>query len=161
MAKTMVVAGKYIRIILSQNVAAFTCIWVLYGGLDAWSINTEIPGMTMLFLEHGNCLQDFNIKSSKGPGNTFELNPKWTRTLPLGNLDFCTSSPQQGVKCQLQYLEFFWRGGLYKYTMKNSQRQSGHLTDLSCWVEFCTSNPKQGVQCQPRYLDFLFGRGVL
>ena len=101
------------------------------------------------------------LKSVKGPGNTFELNPKWTRTLPLGNLDFCTSSPQQGVKCQLQYLEFFWRGGLYKYTMKNSQRQSGHLTDLSCWVEFCTSNPKQGVQCQPRYLDFLFGRGVL
>jgi len=26
MAKTMVVAGKYLRIILSQNLAQFTCI---------------------------------------------------------------------------------------------------------------------------------------
>ena len=24
------------------------------------------------------------LKSVKGPGNTFDLNPKWTRTLPLG-----------------------------------------------------------------------------
>jgi hypothetical protein len=34
--------------------------------------------------EHGNSLQDFNIKSVKGPGDTFDLSPKWTRTLPLG-----------------------------------------------------------------------------
>jgi hypothetical protein len=24
------------------------------------------------------------LKSIKGPGNTFDLNPKWARTLPLG-----------------------------------------------------------------------------
>jgi len=28
----MAVAGKYIRIIVSQNLAAFSCIWILYGG---------------------------------------------------------------------------------------------------------------------------------
>jgi hypothetical protein len=47
----MVAAGKYIRIILSQNLAASNCSWILYGGLDAWPINAEIPGMTLLFLE--------------------------------------------------------------------------------------------------------------
>jgi len=47
----MVVAGKYIRIILSQNLAAFSCSWILYEGLDAWPTNAEIPGMTLLFLE--------------------------------------------------------------------------------------------------------------
>ena len=52
MAKTkLVVVGQYIRIILSQNLIAFNCILILYGGLDAWSINTVIPGMTLLFLE--------------------------------------------------------------------------------------------------------------
>jgi hypothetical protein len=35
---------------------------------------------------------------------------------------FCTSSPQQGVKYQLQYLDL--GGGIYKYTMKNSKHQS-------------------------------------
>jgi hypothetical protein len=42
---------KYIRIIVRPNLVAFSCIWILYGSLDAWPINTEIPGMTMLFLE--------------------------------------------------------------------------------------------------------------
>jgi len=46
----LVVEGQYIRIILNPTVDAFSCILILYGGLDAWSINTEIPGMT-LFLE--------------------------------------------------------------------------------------------------------------
>ena len=31
----------------------FDCICILYGGLDAWPINTEIPGMTLLFVEKG------------------------------------------------------------------------------------------------------------
>jgi hypothetical protein len=35
-------------IILSPNLVAFNCIWILYGGLDAWPIHTEIPGMTLL-----------------------------------------------------------------------------------------------------------------
>ena len=38
-------------IILSPSLVAFSCIWILYGGFDAWPINTEIPGMTLLFLE--------------------------------------------------------------------------------------------------------------
>jgi hypothetical protein len=40
-------------IILSPSLVAFSCIWILYGGFDAWPINTEIPGMTLLFIEHG------------------------------------------------------------------------------------------------------------
>jgi hypothetical protein len=49
----MGVAGKYVRIILSPNLVIFSCIWILYRGLDAWPINTEIPGMTLLFVEKG------------------------------------------------------------------------------------------------------------
>jgi hypothetical protein len=45
----MVVAGKYVRIFVSPNLVAFSCIWILYGGLGAWPIHTEIPGMTLLF----------------------------------------------------------------------------------------------------------------
>ena len=47
----MVVAGKYVRIILRPNWVIFSCIGILYGGLDEWPINTEIPGMTLLFVE--------------------------------------------------------------------------------------------------------------
>jgi hypothetical protein len=39
------------------------------------------------------------LKSVKCPGNTFHLNPKWSRTLP------------SGVKYQLWYLFFFNGGG--------------------------------------------------
>jgi hypothetical protein len=31
---------------------------------------------------------------------------------------------------------------------------SGHLTDLSQWMDFCTSCPQQGVKCHLRYLHF-------
>ena len=47
----MVVAGKYVRIIWNPNLVTFSCIGILYGGLHAWPINTEIPGMTLLFVE--------------------------------------------------------------------------------------------------------------
>jgi hypothetical protein len=47
----MVVAGKYVRIIWNPNLVTFSCIGILYGGLHEWPINTEIPGMTLLFVE--------------------------------------------------------------------------------------------------------------
>ena len=47
----MVVAGKYVKIILSPNFVTFSCIWIPYGGLDAWPINKEIPGITLLFVD--------------------------------------------------------------------------------------------------------------
>ena len=47
----MVVAGKYVRIILSPNLVAFNCISIFNGGLDAWPMHTEIPRMTLLFVE--------------------------------------------------------------------------------------------------------------
>jgi len=31
----LVIEGQYIRIILSSNLVAFSCILILYGGLDA------------------------------------------------------------------------------------------------------------------------------
>jgi hypothetical protein len=31
---TMVVAGKYVRIILNPDLVTFSCIGILYGGLD-------------------------------------------------------------------------------------------------------------------------------
>ena len=45
------IGGQYIRITMSHNLVAFSCILILYGCLDAWPINTEIPGITLLFLE--------------------------------------------------------------------------------------------------------------
>jgi hypothetical protein len=60
------------------------------------------------------------LKSAKGPGNTFDLNLKWSRTLP-----------------SLIYL------GL------KSKVFAGPLTDLSAWVGFCTSSPQQGVKYKP------------
>ena len=42
-----------VMIILSPNLVALSCIWIFYGGIDAWPINTAIPGMTLLFLECG------------------------------------------------------------------------------------------------------------
>jgi hypothetical protein len=47
----MVVAGKYVGIIWNPNLVTFICIGILYGGLHEWPINTEIPGMTLLFVE--------------------------------------------------------------------------------------------------------------
>jgi hypothetical protein len=47
----MVVAGKYVRIILNPNLVTLSCIGILYGGLNEWPMNTEIPGMTLLFVE--------------------------------------------------------------------------------------------------------------
>jgi hypothetical protein len=47
----MIVAGKYVRIILNPNLVTFSCIGILYGGLYEWPIDTEIPGMTLLFVE--------------------------------------------------------------------------------------------------------------
>jgi hypothetical protein len=47
----MVVAGRYVRIILNPNLFTFSCIGILYGGFDKWPINREILGMTLLFVE--------------------------------------------------------------------------------------------------------------
>jgi hypothetical protein len=40
------------------------------------------------------------LKTVKGPGNTFELNPKWARTIPSeikDNYGIFIQTPQQGV----------------------------------------------------------------
>jgi hypothetical protein len=49
----MVVAGKYVRIIWNPNLVTFSRIGILYGDLHEGPINTEIPGMTLLFVEYG------------------------------------------------------------------------------------------------------------
>jgi hypothetical protein len=36
---------------LNPKLVTFSCIGILYGGLDEWPINKEIPGMTLLFVE--------------------------------------------------------------------------------------------------------------
>jgi hypothetical protein len=84
---------------------------------------------------------------------------------------FWTSSPQQGIKYQLWYLDFFCGGGSLqtshvKYIPDgkvlahfglNWKVLFGPLTDLSGWVGFCTSSPPQCVQYQFWYLDFFRG----
>ena len=91
----MVVAGKYVRIILSPNLIAVSCICIFYEGLDAWPINTEIPRMTLLAIcrvgnvpEHGISLQDFvdiwhpalGLRCRKPPRHLSKLK---ARTIPL------------------------------------------------------------------------------
>ena len=51
MTKTMIIEGRYRKNILRPTLVTFICIWILYGGLDAWPINTEIPGKTLFFVE--------------------------------------------------------------------------------------------------------------
>ena len=77
----MIIKVKYIRIILSPNLVAFSCIWILYGGLDAWPINTEILGMALLFWEYGMSqtigFHCNTIKSSHlRPGQYLWIKPK-------------------------------------------------------------------------------------
>ena len=147
--------------ILRPNLVALSCIWIL----DAWLINTEIPGMTVLFLEYEMshsmtfhckalasshlrtgqylwfkpqvgknftvCWQFFMgylltpppqskhqnryltpccglevqnatqaLKSVKSPGNTFDLSPKWARTLPsVGKFHgICIEPPKKNIQ---------------------------------------------------------------
>jgi hypothetical protein len=82
---------------------------------------------------------------------------------------FCTSSPQEGVKYQLCYMDFFGGHPIYNPCKIDNGRQSpshlqlrskvlpGRLSDISAWLGFCTSSRQQGVNYQLWYLDFLLG----
>ena len=72
----MVVAGKYVRIILSPNLVTFSCI--------GYSIKKYIP--------NGKVLAHLGFESKVLSGPLTDLNA-W--------VGFCSSSPQQGVKYQL------------------------------------------------------------
>jgi hypothetical protein len=73
---------------------------------------------------------------------------------------FCTSRPQQGVKYQLWYLDFFGGHPIYNpWKIDKGWQSSSHLrlkskvlpvplNELIAWVAFCTSNPQQGVKYQ-------------
>ena len=43
--------GQCIRIIMSPTLVEFNYMLILYGGLDAWPMHNEIPGITLLCLE--------------------------------------------------------------------------------------------------------------
>jgi hypothetical protein len=79
---------------------------------------------------------------------------------PLADLSawvvFFTSSPQQGVKYQLLYFDFFCisheklatDGKVLSHFGYTSNVLPELLTDLSAWMGFCTSSPQQGVKYQ-------------
>jgi hypothetical protein len=69
--------------------------------------------------------------SVKDPSNTFDLIPKWSRTLP--SLIYFSWNIYRNGKV-LDHLRF------------KSKVFPGSLTDLSAWVGFCTSNPQEGVK---------------
>jgi hypothetical protein len=83
------------------------------------------------------------LKSVKDPGNTFDINHTWSRTLP-----------------SLIYFLWVMEGGLYKYPTKKyikdgkfldhlglkSKVLPGPLTDLGVWVGFCRSSSQQSVK---------------
>jgi hypothetical protein len=52
-----------------------------------------------------------SVKSVKGPSNTFDLNPKWERTLPFfGNFlwDIYSPPPKKKSKYHSWYLTPYW-----------------------------------------------------
>jgi hypothetical protein len=63
------------------------------------------------------------LKSVKGPGNTFDLNPKWSE-------------------------KYIKDGKVLDHLGFKSKVLAGPLTDLSAWVGFFTSSPQQGVKYQ-------------
>ena len=118
----MIIKVTYIRIILSPNLIAFSCIWILYGGLfDAWPINTEIPGMTLLFLESGMC-QSMPFRCLR-PGQ------------------YLWHKPQ--VRKNFAVLWQFFMGYLYPPPKKKSKYQSWYLTSC-CGLE--VQNPTQALK---------------
>ena len=111
----------------------------------------------VLWISHEKLPKDGNIF----PGRLTELSA-W--------VGFCISSPQQGVKYQLSYFDFFGGGGLWISDEKLpkdgnilshlgfiSRILPGPLTELSVWVGYCTSSPQHAVKYQVWYLDFFGG----
>jgi hypothetical protein len=84
--------------------------------------------------------------------------------IPLTDLSawvgFCTSSPQQGLKCQLRSNKIGGGGGFINipctisdgkvlaHLRFKSKVLPRHLTDLSAWVGLYTASPQQGVKFQ-------------
>jgi hypothetical protein len=82
--------------------------------------------------------------------------------VPLTDLsalvEFCTSSPQQGVKYQLWYFDFFGEtlyishgkmtkdGKVLSHSGFRWKVLHGHSTDISVWVGLCTASSQQGVK---------------
>jgi hypothetical protein len=88
------------------------------------------------------------LKSDKGPGNTFDLNPKWTRTLPsliYFSCDIYRDAPPQFVFLNIR---FDIDGKVLAHLGFKSKVFPGPLTDISLWVGICTSSPQQGVKYQ-------------
>jgi hypothetical protein len=76
------------------------------------------------------------LKSVKDPGNTFDLNPKWSRTLPsliYFSWDINRDHPSI-TKNQISKLIL---GGLYKYPMKNILRKTKFLTTWGLSQRYC------------------------
>jgi hypothetical protein len=76
------------------------------------------------------------LKSIKDLDNTFDLIPKWSRTLPsLIYFSWDINRDHPSIKV-LDHMGI------------KSKVLPGPLTDLSAWVGFCTSSPQQGVKYQ-------------
>jgi hypothetical protein len=76
------------------------------------------------------------LKSVKDPGNTFDLNPKWSRTLPSLIYFSLLISHEKYIK----------DGKFLNHLGFKSKVLPGPLTDLNAWVGFYTSSPQQGVK---------------
>jgi hypothetical protein len=61
-----------------------------------------------------------NVKVLAHLGHKSKVLPDTINDLSIW-VGICTSSPQQGVKYQLLYLDFCLGGGLYKFSIKNCQ----------------------------------------
>jgi hypothetical protein len=70
------------------------------------------------------------LKSFKDPGNTFDLSPKWARTVPYGIFHWIfiePPPPHLGIGSKVDH---------------------GSLINISAWVGFCIPSPQQCVKYQ-------------
>jgi hypothetical protein len=97
-------------------------------------------------------------KIFKGPGNTFDWNPKWSRTLPsliyfLWNIyrDPSSIKKKSNIKVDIWHptVDLRCRNPPRHLSLGiKSKVLPGPLADLSVWVGFCTSSPQLGVKYQ-------------
>jgi hypothetical protein len=107
-------------------------------------------------------------------GNTFDLNPKWSRTLPsLTEVPGWVSATQThsrvsninvdiwrklygGGSLWISHEKYIKDGKVLDHLEFKSKVLHGPLTDLSSWVGFCISSPQLGVKYQLWYLIIIF-----
>jgi hypothetical protein len=149
----MVVAGKYVRIILSPNLVTFSCI-----GYSMKNIFRTAKFLPTWGLSQRYCPDRHNLWLY-----LYTVVYKWPVICCIGwqvqrsshqLVIIITMCPSDGDI--YLHLNPFWifhekyipNGKVLAHLGFESKVLSGPLTDLNAWVGFCSSSPQQGVKYQ-------------